>query len=174
MFELHEFSNYRSSDYFGQILKKVSRDVFSRCRVLYRLRKSNIYKIFLSETFVSFSVTIVLKLTEIWELEYCSYCFFKKITNRRLFHSAQSSLIYLFETFRSKVSRSKSVVNRVNLFRISIASSTSFRDSGHMGLLGILSLSLLPSPTVSTGCGWYTLTISSTDNGRDSLADTFL
>ena len=25
LFELHEFSNYRSSDYFGQILKKISR-----------------------------------------------------------------------------------------------------------------------------------------------------
>ena len=40
------------------------------------------------------SETILLKFTEISESEYCSYCFFKKITNRGLFHSAQSSLIY--------------------------------------------------------------------------------
>ena len=53
---------------------------------------------------------------------------FKKITNRRLFHSAQPILIILFETFRGKGSRSKSVVNSVNLFRNSIASSTSFRN----------------------------------------------
>ena len=64
------------------------------------LRKSNIYKIFLSETFISFSITILLKFREIWQSEYCSYCFFKKITNRRLFLSVQSSLIYFIWDFQ--------------------------------------------------------------------------
>ena len=71
LFELHEFSNYKSSDYFVQILTKISRYFSSLCGVLYRLRNSNIYKFFLSETFISFSITILLKLTEIWGSEYC-------------------------------------------------------------------------------------------------------
>ena len=92
LFELPEFVNYRSSNHFGQILKKISSGSFSRCRVLYRLKKSNKYNFFLSEMFISFSITILLNFTEIWESEYCSHCFFIKIT--RLFHFVQFSLIY--------------------------------------------------------------------------------
>ena len=121
-------SDYMTFRIIGQILKKKA-DVSSQCRVLYRLRKRNMHEFFLSETFISFSITILLKFAEIWESEYFSYCFLKKITNRRL-----------FQTFRSK----GSVVNSVNLFRISIPSSTSFLDGGGMGLSGTSSSSLLP------------------------------
>ena len=76
----------------------------------------------------------------------------------------------LFETFRNKGSRSKSVVNSVNLFKISIASLISIRDGGDMGSSGTTSSSLLTPWTVST----ISLTISSTDNGRDSLVATSL
>ena len=58
-------------------------------------------------------------------------------------------------------------MNSANLFRISIASSTSFRDGGDVGSSGTSSSLLLPSSTVSTGCGRYSLTISSTDNVQD-------
>ena len=49
-----------------------------------------------------------------------------------------SNLIWfiLFETFGSKRPRAKSVMNSVNLFRISIASSISFCDGGDMGSPG--------------------------------------
>ena len=117
-------------------MKKNKRHVSSRCRVLYRL--SNIYKFFLLETFISFFITILLK-------------FFKKILNRRLFHSVQSSLIYFVWDFQ-KGSRSKSVANSVNLCRILIASSTSFRDDGDNGSLGTSSSSLLPCSSVLTSC----------------------
>ena len=60
-------------------------------------------------------------------------------------------------------------MNSVNLCRISITSSTSFRDGGDMGSLGTLFSSLLPCSSVSTGCGRYLLTVSLTDNGRHSL-----
>ena len=43
-----------------------------------------------------------------------------------------------------------------------------------MGSSGTSSLSLLPPSTVSTGCGRYSLTISSKDNVRDSLVATSL
>ena len=43
-----------------------------------------------------------------------------------------------------------------------------------MGSSGTSSSSLLPSSTVSTGCGKYSLTISSTDNVRDLLVATSL
>ena len=94
---------------------------------------------------------------------------FKKVANRGLFHSVQSSLIYFLSDFQNK-----SVVNSVNLIRVSIASSTSFCDGGDMGSLGTSSLSLMPPSTVSTGCERYSLTISSTDNGQDLLVLNFL
>ena len=148
LFKLYEFSNYKSSDYFGQVLKKINKAVSSRCRVLYRLRKSNIYKFYLSETFISFSITILLKFTEIWKSE---YCFLKKSLIEDRFILSSLFWFILFETFWSKGSRSKSFVNSANLLRILIASSTSFRDGGDMGSSGISSLSLLPPSTVSTG-----------------------
>ena len=91
-----------------------------------------------------------------------------------MFHSAQSSLIDFVWDFRSKGSRSKSVVKIVNLFRISIASSTLFRDGGNIGSSGTLPSSLLPSLTVSISYGRFPLTISSTDNGQGSLVATSL
>ena len=74
-----------------------------------------------------------------------------------MFHSAQSSLIDFVWDFRSKGSRPESVVNSVNLFRVSIASSTLFCDGGDMGSSGTSSSSLLPSSTVSIGCGRFSL-----------------
>ena len=130
---------------------------------MHRLRKSNIYKFFLSETFISFSITILLKFTEIWESEYCSYCFLKKSLIEDCFILSNLLWLIFFETFRSKGSRSKSVVNSVNLFRISNALLTSFFDGGDMGSWGTSFTSLLPSWTVSIGCGKYSLTISSTE-----------
>ena len=120
-------------------------DVSSRCRVLYRLRKSNIYKIFFSETFISFSITIFLKCENLRNIRIriCSYYFFKKSLIEDCFILSKILWLILFETFRSKGSRSKSVVNSVNLFRISIASST-FRDGEDMGSSGTSSSSLLP------------------------------
>ena len=53
-----------------------------------------------------------------------------------------------------------------------MASSTSFRDGGDMGSSGTSSSSLLPSSTVSTSCGGYSLTVSSTGNCQDSLVTT--
>ena len=100
--------------------------------------------------------------------------FFKKSTDRRLFHSAQSSLIEFVWGFRGKESRSKSVVKSVNLFRISIASSTLFRDGGNIGSSGISSSSRLLSSTVSIGYGRFSLTISSRGNGRGSFVATSL
>ena len=152
--------------------KQLAGDVSSRCRVLYRLRKRNIYKSFLSETFISFTITIFLKFAEIWESEYCSYCFLKKSLIEDCFILSSLLWFILFETFRSRESRSKFVVNSINLFRISIASSTSFRNGGDMGLSGTWFWSLLPSSMVSTGCVRYSLTISTTDNDQDSLVAT--
>ena len=61
--------------------------------------------------FITFSITILLKFTEIWESEYCSYCLFLK---RSLIEDCfiLSNLLWfiLFETFRSKESRFKSVM----------------------------------------------------------------
>ena len=136
---------------------------------LHDVEYCNIYKFFLSETFISFSVTILLKFTEIWESEYCSYCFLKKSLIEDCFILSNLLWFILLETFRSKGSRSKFVVNIVNLFRISIALSASFCDGGDMELSGSSSLSMLPSSMVSTGCAWLSLTISSTDNARDLL-----
>ena len=62
--------------------------------------------------------------------------FLKKITNRRLFILSNLIWFILFETFGSKRPRAKSVMNSVNLFRISIASSISFCDGGDMGSPG--------------------------------------
>ena len=134
--------------------------------------KRNIYKFFLSETFISFTITILLKFTVFWESEYCSYRFLKKSLIEDCFILSSLLWFILFETFRSKVSRSKFVVNSVNLFSISIASSISFRNGGDAGLSETWSWSLLPSSTVSTGCARHSLTISSTDNGQDSLVTT--
>ena len=128
-------------------------DVSSRCRVLYRLRKSNIYKI-------SFSITIFLKCENLRNIRIriCSYYFFKKSLIEDCFILSKILWFILFETFRSKGSRSKSVVNSVNLFRISIASSNFFCDFfGDMGLSGTPSSSLLPSSTVSIGCGRFSV-----------------
>ena len=47
-------------------------------------------------------------------------------------------------------------------------------DGSEMGSLGTSSLSLLIFSTVSAGCGRYSSTISSTDNGLDSLVTTSL
>ena len=132
------------------------------------------YKFLLSETFISFSITILLNFTEIWESEYWSYCFLKKSLIEDCFILWNLLWFILFEIFRSKGSRFKSLVKSVNLFRISIASSTSFRDGGDKCSSITSFSSLLPSSTVSAGCGRYLLTISSTDNGRDSLVTTFL
>ena len=129
--------------------KKKTGNVSSRCRVLDRLRKRNIYKLFLLETCISFAITILLRFTEIWELEYCSYCFFKEITNRRLFIFCPVFFdLFCLRLFRSKGSRSKFILNSVNLFRISVASSISFRNGGDTCSSGTWSWSLLPSSTV--------------------------
>ena len=62
----------------------------------------------------------------------------------------------------------------VNLFRISISSSTLFRDDGNIGSSATSSLSLLPSSMVSIGYGRFSLTILSTENGQGSLVATSL
>ena len=62
----------------------------------------------------------------------------------------------------------------VNLFRISIVSSTLFRDGGNIASSGTSSSSLLPSSAVSIGYGRSSLTISLTDNGRGSFVATSL
>ena len=98
------------------------------------------------------------------------YCllFWKKVSEDCFILSNLLWLI-LLETFWRRGSNSESVVNSVNLLRISIAPSTSFRDGGEMGSWRTSSSSLLIFSTVPAVCGRYSLTISSTDNGRNSL-----
>ena len=108
----------------------------------------------------------MLKFTEISESEYRSYCVLKKSLIGDCFILSNLNWFTLFETFRNKGSRSKSVVNSVNL----IQDLVSFLDGGDMGSSGTSSSSLLTSWTVST----IPLTVSSTDNGRDSLVATSL
>ena len=62
---------------------------------MYRLRKSNIYKFFLSVTYTSPSITILLKFIEIWESEYWIYyhLMLRTLLSKSL-HDA--SLLWLF------------------------------------------------------------------------------
>ena len=98
------------------------------------------------------------------------YCllFWKKVSEDCFILSNLLWLI-LLETFWRRGSNSESVVNSVNLLRISIAPSTSFRDGGEMSSWRTSSSSLLIFSTVPAVCGRYSLAISSTDNGRNSL-----
>ena len=101
------------------------------------------------------------------------FLLFKKITNRTLLHSVRSSLIYFNwelqrEGIQIQICCKQCFIQDFN------CSSASLSDGGHVGSSRTSSSSLQPSSTISTGYGIYSLTISSIDNGRDSLVATSL
>ena len=73
-------------------------------------------------------------------------------------------------SFEIKESKPESSVNRLNLFIVSIVSLTSFLERCAICSSGpSSSFSSSPSVITSAGCSENSETISSTDNGQDSL-----
>ena len=85
------------------------------------------------------------------------YCllFWKKSVIEACFILSNLLWLILLKTFWRKGFNSESVVNSVNLLRILIAPSTSFRDGGEIGSSVTSSSSLLIFSTVSAGCGIF-------------------
>ena len=72
--------------------------------------------------------------------------------------------------FEIKGSKPKSSVNRINLFKVLIVSSTSFLKGGAIcSSESSSSFSLSPSAITSAGCSENSEIIYSTDNGQDCL-----
>ena len=145
LFKLHEFSNYRSSSFFRPILLKKARRCIVQAKEedkFYFMR--NIY--FAVNSYHKYCTETIINTI---------YCFGKKSVIEDCFILSSLLWLILLETFWRRGSNSESLANSVNLLRISIAPSTSFRDGGELGTSGASSLPLLIFSTVSAGCGRY-------------------
>ena len=65
LFELHEFSDHRNSDYFALILKKISRECFFTMWNIVQAKEEQYIQIIFIRNVLSFSITILLKFIEI-------------------------------------------------------------------------------------------------------------